>query len=417
MVNTQKIAQSLTGLIGLYPGLSANGIVPAAFHRQAVAYLSDAHKLLRPEILSALGPNLADINPAPFVAQTVYCLYEVVASDGKYYEKLTGADSDNLNDGVNWRETTLLSAWYSRIERGSITKLAMACTAAPPPKPLLENQALYTTEGNSRDTVNKNNRFVGLRLRVRGNGVAMGILRVGLQVTGAIANFPVYLYHSSQNAPVGVAYLDGTTIGRTVWVDFPQTLYGFQDGYFLIGYYESLLPLNVFAVGAIRGFNLANCSSCGGADVQLVRNRSNFLSIDPVQVAGPLVPGTMTWAQDQELQVVSQSFGINLIIKADCDATAEIINNKAALSNALLYMVACDVLEEISTSDRVNSLVENMTTQAYIALNGQTGNKDGGLKAERTKAVDDLKSMLTRLNPQCMSTPVRQGIRWGSTFD
>lgn len=418
MVDTIALARALTGLIGLHPTLSAGGDLVADYHKEPVMYLDDAHKLLRPEILSALGPNVDEVRVPAYDVSTTYSTYDVVAdTDGALYESVVKANTNHpVMFAEYWKPTTLLSAWYGRIERGAINKLVLLATGSPATVPLLDNQMLFAKEGNRSDTINKQGRFLGWAIYVNGVDTALEIVRSGLQLLGAVEDFPVYIFHSSQDEPVATIRYTGTSSGRSLWADINRYLYQRIGGYYVIGYYEDDLPDGVFAIGSQRSFNVVGCGGCGGGvDQALIESRAPYVAIQPIYINGPLERGVMSWEQTNEMQVASQSWGLNLVISAKCDATRSILNNKEQLTRALLYMIACDVLEELSTTDRVNVIAKEANSQAYIALNGQK-DTDGGLKADRKAAIADLKDVLSKISG-CTPIAPRQGIgissMWG----
>ncbi|QMW06374.1 hypothetical protein [Spirosoma foliorum] len=425
MLDTKELSKSLAGVVGLYAGFLSNPDLPAAVHANPEVYLSDAHKLLRPEILSALGPNLAKYDFAAYSQEKPYNLYDLVwvtqeGGAGKLYESLASNNSGHdVTDADYWQETSLLSAWYSRIERGAINKLARALAQNPPAPALLQLQPLYNKEANLQGAINKAGRFVGHRLRIKGRNTAFLIGRLGLQLTGGgtLTNMPIYLFHSEQAEPIGVFYLSGTVTGRSLWVDVNQYLYWRRGGYYTIGYFETDLPMGVSAVGAQRGFSVGTCSSCLGVDFVYAQNRVPFVHIQPIYVMGNLTSGVQSWVDESEVSL--QTWGINLTIEARCDVTQTLLINRDMLTNALLHVIACDVLEEISTSDRINGTAAQFKSQAYVALYGQSNSKtDFGLSTAKNKLITDLKAVMAKQSPTCMpSEAPRKGIRFASMFD
>ena len=420
MVDLDAVKKGLTGIIGLYPGFGQSFDVIDNSHSNPEMFLSDAHPILRPEILRDLGPNLTTINPPAFGQVNKYPKYYDVSDNGKVYESLVSDNTAPLNDLTKWKETTKLSAWYSRIERGSIGKLSLLLSAAPQGPTLLENAQTFQGEGNASDTINKQRRFVGWKVVIRGDGTAFNILRLGLQVTGPITNLPIYVFHSDSDQPIGTVNLTGTSIGRTVWADVSLTLYQRTAGYYLVGYYEDSLPANVYAVGSKRSFTYEDCSGCdAGVSRNLYEARAPYVSFTPFYIADINTdPGVLSWTENDLLQTGSQSWGLNMIMSARCDATPAILQNKALMTQALLYMIACDVLAEMSTNTRVNGTVENLSSQCYIILKGsaQAGNKDNGLTGERDTAIKNLKDALAAISP-CTPVERKRGPRitsfWG----
>lgn len=418
MVDTKELTKQLTGIVGLYPSINAGGELPADYHREPEVYLEDAHRLLRADIIAGLGPNLPTVRPQPYDASTYFRLFDIVTdSNGVFYESQTAQNQNNpLTDSEHWKQTTALSAWFGRMERGAISKLVLQASGSPATAPLLDNQQLFHYEGNRSDTLNKSGRFVGWRVLVNGNDTALEIVKAGLQFTGELSNFPIYVFHSTADEPVETIRISGRSTGRSFWADVNKCLYQRVGGYYIIGYYEDDLPDNVFAIGALRGFTAATCSSCGGGlESALYEARAPYVALQPISVNGPVTSGVMDWDNVSEIQIASQSWGLNLIIAAKCDATRAILRNKDLFTQALLYMIACDVLQDMSTNDRVNVLSKNMTSQAFVALNGQKDTNDKGLKEDRNKAIADLKDVLGKISP-CTPVKARVGINFGSVW-
>lgn len=422
MVDTVKLSKELTGLIGLYPGLYGSSDLIADYHRSPVVYLQAAHQLLRPEILQAVGPNLSQISPPNYVETTPYLLYDIVNEPGEgglnnLYECQKANTGQPLTDTTYWRKTTPLSAWFGRKERDAITKLALLASSAPPSVPLLDNSALFSKEGNVSDTLNRSSDFRGWQIVIANLDTALQVIRLGFQFTGALTNFPIYLFHSTQDAPMATFLFTGTSTGRSLWVDVDkQYLYQRVGGYYLLGYFADDLPTGTFAIGSQRPFSIAGCGSCGGGvDAALYEARAPFVSIQPVYVPNPGTSGVMDWDDTSHVQITSQSWGLNLVISIKPDATRPVLDNKELFVQALLYLIAGDVLQEMATSDRVNVLAKNMTSQAYIALNGQKENNDFGVKGEIKAAVNDLKDALSQISVATPTKP-RRGISIGDVW-
>ncbi|RYC70873.1 hypothetical protein [Spirosoma sordidisoli] len=418
MLDTVKLTNELTGVVGLYSGFQSGADLVGSQHADPQLFLSDAHKLLRPDILAALGPNVVDFVALSYEANKTYKQHDLVSDSGTLYQSVRSANTGQpLTDTDYWQETTPLSAWYGRIERGAIRKLAMSLASAPPAQPVLERQPLYNKEGNLAGKLTKSNRFLALRVSVA-DDIALMMLRAALQVTGPLAGLPIYVFHSSSPEPVAAIGLTGNSSGRSIWNDGGTVLTSLNDGYYLIGYFEADLPIGVQAVGAERGFSPAGCSSCLGSDYALAQGRQRLVDIRPVYVENADEPGVMTWNEEDENDVTRQTWGLNLIIEARCSVTATLIQNKEMLTHALLYVIACDVLEEISTSDRVNGLAAQFRNEAYVALNGQNSAKyDIGLRGEKDRLLADLKKVMQRVSPCMKAEAPRRGIRFENMYD
>ncbi len=388
MQTETELIDSLSNQVGLYPGLNqpSSDLLPWVTSTPSV-YLSTAHQILRTDLLSALGPDFGSVDPDNWSATKPYGLHQVVKtlSPIKYYVSIV---SNNLNHAVTnatyWRETSLLAEWYRQIEAGAIGKLYRFIKGINTPF-VLSRQWIFSSEGSiSGALLSKSGRFLGTRWTVKHTDLLTTINRIGLQVTGPITAFPVYLFHSSQVAPVAVAYLTGTTSNRTVWGDLNKSLV-LKDGYYITGYFESDLPSQVQVVGAQRGFTVAGCTSCFGTDSVLAATRSKYLDMQAVYVEDVDEP-VLSWASEED--VSQQSFGLNYIISAVCD-------RNELLKDALLYQIASDVLEYFMTSDRVNGVAAELKRSAYSVLYGQKDAvNDIGIAGKLNKSFERLKNAL-----------------------
>lgn len=413
MLDTDRLIRELSGIVAPYPGAD---MPVSALYQSPSLYLSDTHKLLRPELIDALGPELRAELP-DYDEAVPYGKYDVVVDGEQVYESVKPGNLGNeLTDTDYWQETTILSSWYARIERGSIGNLALELAGAPPVAAIIDRQPLYGKEANLAGAISKTGRFVGIRIRAKKRRLAIRPLRVGLQLTGPVTNLPLYVFHSSDSAPVATILLTGSTSGRTVWADTAAKLVD-DEGYYLIGYYESDLPVSVQAVGAERGWDVSGCSSCSGSDYALASARLPYVSIESVYVLNPGVSGVMGWADEQTVKL--QTWGLNLLIDVRCDATSMLLDNRDMLLNGLRKQIACDVLEEISTSTRLNGIAAGQyKSQAYVALNGQSNTKsDYGLRGEKNKVVSDLKAVLATVSDCIKTEAPRRGITMGTMFD
>lgn len=415
MLNTAQLHDALTGIIGLNDSMNselqsidviANRMRPDLSHRQASLMLSDAHKLLRVEILSALGPNLLETNPVFFDANTVYSRYEIVQDGTGYLESRIDGNDRPVSDQASWRPTTLLSAWVRRIERGAINKLALLAGFNPPPSPLMEPLPLYQKGGNLQDTVSKLSRFVGIRLSLRQSDINVGIRKIGLQFSGLVNNLPVYLFRSDMANPVKVLHVTTTIAGRMQWFDVGELLYSssndvyFEGEYYLIGYFEDDLPLSVNAIDGQRSLTVADCSSCNPYDVSVFNSREPYVLTESVYVDNVGNSRQLSWPLENRIE--RQTWGINLILDAGCDVTRALIEHKQTVLRALLYQMAYDALEELSTSDRVNGTAEKLRDKAYVAINGQgISNSDTGIKPLLKESIKDFKTLLAAVAPRC----------------
>lgn len=383
MIDLTQLHTALIGTVGLYPDQQGNEFTDDD-HATPKVYLQDAHKLLRSDILLAMGPLLLS-------GSTI----------GEYPTE----------------EVARLMTWYTQIEKGAVNKLALLLAGNPPALPLLDSMSLYPKEANLQGALNKTGRFLALRFKLCKRDIATRLKKIGLQLTGPVTDLPLYVFHSSDADPIATASLTSNLSGRTGWVNLPDTnLFSNQEGYYLIGYFENDLPMDVKAVGSPRTWTFSGCKSCDPIESEWVRMRTPYITIEPVYVDAVGDDRTMSWAEETE--IAAQTWGINAIIEVECDVTSTLLSQSDMLLNAFLHVLACDVLEEIASSDRVNGVKAEMKTQAYVALYGQGNSKsDSGLASIKNDVLKTLKEQLSKMRPGCMPTEVRRGIRFDNVLN
>ena len=237
--------------------------------------------------------------------------------------------------------------------------------------------------------------------------------------------FNLYVFHSSQKAPVQTIPITYTKATSVEWIDLAEedtiTLnYSDYDegGYFLIGYFEDDLAQSNRAIYKRHNLSKRPCGSCSpraAIDQQLYNRWSNYMSIGTVTTDDPYEVKNINFVNDT-------NFGLNFKIKSYCDITNFIVENKNMFVYPILYRTMIDLIRYIEMSPtRNNRVTEDVRKEAYVSVNGAiTENnfvRNKGLMHEYDAYIKGLDFNLSRLEPVCIPCD-RRGVRWNkSTAD
>lgn len=374
MLNTQGIAAAFTGLVGWRPATEGNPegplqVLPAQLNSRSGLFVNDVNELLALSVLV---------------------------------------------DAVPEGET--LAAWIARLTADALLRLSGRIAAAQglDGAVLLRDQALLPGPGHATDTVNKQGRFVGLRIRLaRKRGVTYLVPRLSIQLD-AVQTTPllIYVYSSTSPEPVKVILLPANT-NRP---NYPYR-YELEDENALdlsfaaepgewayVGYYENDLTGRAINRGGIG-------ASCG-------------CSADPYPIYSPYVHvrgvavRTGDWAPDRTgfLPEVAyeetSNFGLDLQFTGFCDTSAALRapENQLRLQEVVQMALAVRFLEALVATPNLTQLTqrEAVQTDAYALLTLYQarlyGGKDPGTDtfypALLSSVVLDLSELDTACKPQ-----------------
>lgn len=246
-------------------------------------------------------------------------------------------------------------------------------------KDLLESKSLYHFQNDfSNKITNIANRFVGYEVSLaKQEGIAITLNKLMTQFDG-VDTFNIYIYHSSQKAPI-------ETISVTTQTDSVKTesttkkLYYQNDTYiggtFYIGYYQDDLSVQAYD----RQFELADIQNC-----------FEWVYINPIKVDS--TSGTNIF-DINNVENASESWGLNFDISVYNDWTQLILNNKSVMLDAIGYKVAAMLVDDMYYSNRNSSISKEAKQRLLIELKGVSGAKEFGLEAKTEKEIKRAKEV------------------------
>ena len=387
-------------------------------------YFQEAHPLLTLRALRGVMPkDLAEKYPAYDPNDSYDKGYKVRSGD-KVYVSLTDGNTTAVTS-TDWREYDVLNDYLRYLtERGIkkvITKFANQKVVGMETKNLVDRRTLFDGAGSREAKNESKGRIVGFEIApVRTNGITTTLNRVGIQFIGNTGTVKLYLFHSSQPAPIATKEMEITSDkGLFTWVDLDWVMPYLNDdinagGSWYVVYNEADLPPYMESINFGRDWSREPCGTCNKGNLQLYRLMQKYLTISPFYVAASDWDETL-WDIEDNIYTPANNYGMNFMFTMACDITDTILSERFQFASTVQLQVATDALREIALNPEVavnrvqaNAERDNIMFEAY-------GNGDGikGLQGELDLAYKALSVDLKGLDPICMGCH-NKGVRYTS---
>ena len=123
---------------------------------------------------------------------------------------------------------------------------------------------------------------------VRAMGVTMQIHKIGLQMVGATGKIKMYLFHSSQEAPIKTFELDFTnTNGGFQWFDVKDLYLPYisdgtdAGGAWFLCYNQDELPFGMEALNVSKDWSKEPCGTCNIGSIEVWRELTKYVQVSP----------------------------------------------------------------------------------------------------------------------------------------
>ena len=287
-------------------------------------------------------------------------------------------------------------------------------------KNLLERRTFFDGAARLAATIDPTGKIVGFEIvPVRAMGVTTKIERIGLQMVGATGKVKLYLFHSSQVAPM-----------RTIEVEFTNTNGGFQwftpsepiylpyiasgdgdgndaGGAWFLCYNQNELPAGMQALNVSKDWSSEPCQTCLGGSIESWRQMTKYLQVSPFGIHAPA-----DFAQHPEMFDIGRigytntmNYGMNVEISVGCDLTDFIISQRQIFASVIQKQVAANVLRTIAMNPdvRVNRNQVNVTRDEILyELDGAPTGRVSGLVYELSQAYKALSLDTRGLDRVCL---------------
>ncbi len=287
-------------------------------------------------------------------------------------------------------------------------------------KNLLERRTFFDGAARLAATIDPMGKIVGFEIvPVRAMGVTTKIERIGLQMVGATGKVKLYLFHSSQVAPM-----------RTIEVEFTNTNGGFQwftpsepiylpyiasgdgdgndaGGAWFLCYNQNELPAGMQALNVSKDWSSEPCQTCLGGSIESWRQMTKYLQVSPFGIHAPA-----DFAQYPEMFDIGRigytntmNYGMNVEISVGCDLTDFIISQRQIFASVIQKQVAANILRTIAMNPdvRVNRNQVNVTRDEILyELDGAPTGRVSGLVYELSQAYKALSLDTRGLDRVCL---------------
>ena len=368
-------------------------------------------------------------------------LYQYPAWDGtKHYEKgekvlnankvwvcvLPNVDREPADNPHQWAEYNMVSDFVRNLTINGINtavqQFIQEKQLQQETKNLLERRTFFDGAARMAATIDPTGKIVGFEIvPVRSMGVTAKIERIGLQMIGATGPVRLYLFHSSQIAPMRVIDLTFTnTNGGFQWFTPPEPIYlpyipgptnepngNDAGGAWFLCYDQNELPQGMRALNVSKDWSVEPCQTCLGGSIESWRQLTKYLQVSPFSIHAPL-----DFRQYPEMFDIAEigytntmNYGLNVEISVGCDLTDFIISQRAIFASVIQKQVAATVLRTIAMNPdvRVNRNQVNVTRDELLyELDGAPTGRASGIGYELKQAYRALELDTRGLDRICL---------------
>ena len=341
----------------------------------------------------------------------------------------TSVDNEPNDDSDVWQRFNMVSDYIETLTRNGINtaiqRFIQEKQLRNETKTLLERRTFFDGAARLKATIDPTAKLVGFEIiPVRGMGVTLRINRIGLQMVGGTGNVRLYLFHSSQVAPMRVIDVNFTnTNGGFQWFSFdadpiylPYIAGGSADaqgndagGAWFLCYDQNALPMGMEALNVSKDWSREPCGTCNIGSVESWRELTKYLQVSPFCIHAP-----EDFAQYPEMFDIAgvaytntRNYGMNCEISVECDLTDFIISQRHIFAPVIQKQVAADMLRTLALNPdvRVNRNQSNASKMDILyEVDGNTnGTRPGGLGYDLSMAYRALAIDTRGIDRVCLS--------------
>ena len=285
-------------------------------------------------------------------------------------------------------------------------------------KNLMERRTFFDGAARLQATIDPTGKIVGFEIvPVRSMGVTAKIERIGLQMVGGTGIVKLYLFHSSQVAPMRTIELNFTnTSGGFQWFDLKEPLMmpyipggegNDAGGAWFLCYNQNELPDGMRALNVSKDWSVEPCQTCLGGSIDSWKQITKYMQVSPFCIKAPL-----DFQQYPEMFDIARlgytntmNYGMNAEISVGCDITDFIISQRDIFATVIQKQVAAQALRTMAMNPdvRVNRNQMNVTRdQILYELDGNPQGRVSGLMYELNNAYKALSLDTRGLDRICL---------------
>lgn len=338
--------------------------------------------------------------------------------------KANNVGSEPAANNPDWAEYNMLSDYVRQLTINGINQTVQQFIQdkqlQQETRNLMERRTFFDGAARLQATIDPTGKIVGFEIvPVRAMGVTTKIERIGLQMVDAVGTVKLYLFHSSQVAPMREIELNFTnTNGGFQWFTPKDPIYlpyipgadgngNDAGGAWFLCYNQNDLPQGMRALNVSKDWSVEPCQTCLGGSIESWRQMTKYLQVSPFAIHAPL-----DFNEYPEMFDIGQigytntmNYGMNLEISVGCDLTDFIISQRNIFATVIQKQVAANVLRTIAMNPdvRVNRNQVNVTRDELLyELDGAPQGRATGLGYELKQAFKALSLDTRGLDRICL---------------
>ena len=414
MIRLYDIQEALLPVVGWEQDYNPqNQIDDALTQSESGLTFQGAHPLVTLSNIRAIMPDDYLYKYPVWSATAVYLAGAKVQNNGVVWRAIyANTGSEPAADNPDWEEYNMVSDFVRQLTVNGINTMVQTFIQQKQlneeTKSLLERRTFFDGAARLAATIDPAGKIVGFEIvPVRAMGVTTKIERIGLQMIGAVGKVRLYLFHSSQVAPMRVIDLDFTNSnGGFQWFTPSTPLYlpyipgsdgngNDAGGAWFLCYNQNELPAGMRALNVSKDWSVEPCQTCLGGSIESWRQMTKYLQVSPFGIRAPL-----DFEEYPEMFDIGEigytntmNYGMNLEISVGCDLTDFIISQRQIFATVIQKQVAANVLRTIAMNPdvRVNRNQVNVTRDELLyELDGAPTGRPSGLGYELKQAYKAL---------------------------
>lgn len=281
---------------------------------------------------------------------------------------------------------------------------------------LLERRTFFDGAARLQAMIDPRGKIVGFEIvPVRAMGVTAKIERIGLQMVHGVGRVRMYLFHSSQFAPIQIENFNYTnTSGGFQWFTPSQPMYlpyisngNDAGGAWFLCYNQNDLPDGMRALNVSKDWSAEPCQTCLGGSIESWRQLTKYLQVSPFAISAP-----ENFEENPQMFDIARlgytntmNYGLNVEISVGCDLTDFIISQRQMFATVIQKQVAATVLRTIAMNPdvRVNRNQVNVTRDELLyEIDGVSTGRPSGLGYELRQAYKALSLDTRNLDRICL---------------
>ena len=434
MIRLQEIQRALFPVVGWQQDYNPQNQIDAELcQSESGLTFQGAHPLCTLANVRAIMPDDYLYKYPDWKNTDAYAVGATVKHGGKVWvAKDANTGSEPNANNPDWGEYNMVSDFVRNLTANGINTVVQTFIQEKQlqqeTRNLLERRTFFDGAARMAATIDPTGKIVGFEIvPVRAMGVTTKIERIGLQMIGATGTVKLYLFHSSQVAPMREIELTFTnTHGGFQWFTPSEPIYlpyipgadgdgNDAGGAWFLCYNQNELPAGMRALNVSKDWSVEPCQTCLGGSIDSWRQMTKYLQVSPFGIHAPL-----DFAEYPEMFDIGQigytntmNYGLNLEISVGCDLTDFIISQRGIFATAIQKQVAANVLRTIAMNPdvRVNRNQVNVTRDELLyELDGNPAGRATGLGYELKQAYKALSidtRGLDRICLQCNNHGVR----------